>query len=107
MFGKADEPECPWFRAPCKKHGCVMWTHIEGTNPQNGQPVDVWNCSVKLLPMLLIEASSQVRGVQAATESFRNEMVRNGQAMQSAHQTLAEIADQNVKAITDGNSDST
>ena len=70
-----------------------MWIRIEGTHPQTGRPLDHWDCSFKWLPVLLIEASQQVRGVQAATESFRNEVMRNAQAMQSASGVLTEIRD--------------
>lgn len=107
MFGigkRSAEPDCPWFKSPCRRERCTQWIRIEGTHPQTGQPVDHWDCTFKILPMLLIEASQQVRGVQAATESFRNEVVRNAQAMQTASGVLTEIrdrqaADDQVKVI--------
>lgn len=67
---------CPLIKAKCKGLECSWFIQIRGVNPQTGQPVDEWDCSVKWLPMLLIENAQQVRQGAAATESFRNEMVR-------------------------------
>ena len=53
---------------------------MRGTNPQTGAEIDEWDCSIKWLPMLLIENANQVRQGAAATESFRNEMVKANEA---------------------------
>ena len=65
---------CPLIRKACMKHDCEWYTLIQGKNPQNGQDVNEWACAIAFLPMLLIENAQQIRGVQAATESFRNEV---------------------------------
>ena len=54
---------------------------VRGTNPNTGQEVDEWDCSIKWLPMLLIENSQQQRQTGAAVESFRNEMVKANVSM--------------------------
>lgn len=45
-------------------------------NPNTGQEVDEWQCSMNLLPILLIENSQQQRHTASAVESFRNETVQ-------------------------------
>lgn len=57
-------------------HKCPWWTQVRGRNPNTGEEVDRWDCSLAFLPMLLVENSQQSRQAGAATESMRNELVR-------------------------------
>jgi len=63
---------CPLVGGPCKKWECKWWIQLRGNHPQTGEPIDEWDCSITMLPMLIIEASSQARQAGAAVESFRN-----------------------------------
>jgi hypothetical protein len=54
---------------------------LQGKHPQTGLDVQEWGCSIAWLPLLLVENSSKMGGVQAATESFRNEMVKGQNVM--------------------------
>lgn len=56
-------------------HACPWWTQVRGQNPQTGDPADRWDCAMALMPMLMVEQARVGRGVQAATESMRNEIV--------------------------------
>ena len=69
---------CPFHRVDMAKvcHKCPLWIQVRGRNPQGGD-VDGWDCSFAWLPMLLIENAKQQRSTAAATESFRNEMVKS------------------------------
>ena len=69
---------CPFHRTRCDKvcHKCPLWVKVIGKNPNNGAEVERWHCSFTWLPMLLVENAKEVRQGAAATESFRNEMVR-------------------------------
>lgn len=67
---------CPLIKKECIQNKCAWYTHIRGINPNTGQEVDEWNCTISWLPMLLIENSQQQRSTGAAVESFRNEMVK-------------------------------
>jgi hypothetical protein len=67
---------CPLIQKKCKEHGCKFYIQVMGKNPQTGQDVNEWNCAITWLPMLLIEGSQQTRHTGAAIESFRNEMVK-------------------------------
>ena len=61
---------------PCKKFDCGWFMQLRGNDPQTGEEVDNWVCSVAMLPLLLIENSQQTRQTGAAIESFRNEVVK-------------------------------
>jgi hypothetical protein len=62
---------------PCKKFDCAWFIQIRGTDPNTGEEVDDWGCSMAWMPMLLIENAQQSRQTGAAVESFRNEMVKS------------------------------
>lgn len=81
MFGDKNA-DCPFWRAPCKEHGCRFWVQVQGTHPQTGDPVSEWNCAIAFLPLLLINNAQQSRQTGAAVESFRNEMMRQNQQLQ-------------------------
>jgi hypothetical protein len=67
---------------PCRQLECAWFMQIRGTNPNSGESVDEWGCSMAWLPMLMIENSQQQRGTSAAVESFRNEMVKSNEVGQ-------------------------
>ena len=54
---------------------------LQGKHPQSGLDVQEWGCSIAWIPLLLVENSQQIMGTKAATESFRNEMVRSNNVM--------------------------
>jgi len=86
---------CPLIGGSCKKFECKWWIQIRGLNPQTGQEVDEWDCTVSMLPMLLIEASQQARQAGAAVESFRNENIKQTEKL---HENLLQ-AQEIVPAI--------
>lgn len=61
---------------PCKQLECAWFLKIRGTNPNTGEEMDEWGCSMSFLPILLIENAQMSRQTGAAVESFRNEMVK-------------------------------
>ena len=67
---------CPLLKKDCIQTQCSWFTQLRGTHPQTGQEIDEWMCAVASLPMLQIEVAKQARSGAAATESFRNEMVK-------------------------------
>lgn len=73
---KKTEPICPIIKDECIGAGCQFWATVRGTNPQGGD-IDMGDCAIKWLPMLLIENSKVGRETGAAVESFRNEMVKS------------------------------
>jgi hypothetical protein len=67
---------------PCKQLECAWFIQLRGQNPNTGQDIDKWGCSITFLPMLMVENSQQQRQTGAAVESFRNEMVRANETSQ-------------------------
>ena len=63
---------CPLIQGACKQFDCLFWIQLRGTHPQTGAEVDEYDCSVRWLPVLLIENAKEVRQGAAAIESFRN-----------------------------------
>lgn len=89
---------CPLIKNECKGLGCSWFVQLRGTNPNTGQDIDEWGCSISWLPVLMIENSQQQRQTGAAVESFRNEMVRANETNQNV--LLATINNQpNMKLI--------
>lgn len=64
---------------PCKKFDCAWFIEIRGAHPQTGEEVSDWGCSMAMLPLLMIENAKQSSHNVAATNSFRNEMVKANQ----------------------------
>ena len=62
---------------------CHFYMKVLGEDPQTGKEFDRWQCAITLTPLLLIENSNMLRGLQAATESFRNENSKTGLALAS------------------------
>lgn len=55
---------------------CPKFVSLKGTDPQTGAAIESWGCVDSFLPLLLIEIAQQTRQAGAATESFRNEVVK-------------------------------
>lgn len=96
---------CPFHKKAQSKvcHKCPLWTLLRGMNPQTGDPIDRWECAFGHLPQLLVETSKNVRGVQAATESFRNSMVEigvNGPPKPPQRPALQKLDEEQLKQIT-------
>lgn len=70
---------CPLIKEDCVQLKCAWFIQLRGKNPNTGQDVDEWLCSISALPMLQIEVAKETRQGAAATESFRNEMVKANQ----------------------------
>ena len=78
---------CPLVNGQCKKFECKWWIQVRGNDPQTGQEIDEWDCTVSFLPMLIIEASQQARQAGAAVEDFRNIATEQNHQL---HQNLVE-----------------
>ena len=69
---------CPTWKKPMVKvcHTCPLWKPVEFINPQTGVRDDRWDCALAWIPGLLLEAAQQSRQGAAATESFRNDLIK-------------------------------
>lgn len=77
---------CPLINGECREHQCEWYVQIQGTDPQTGVPVSQFDCTMKWLPLLIIEAAQQARQAGAATESMRNELVQRADAAAQTQQ---------------------
>lgn len=94
------KPNCPLNGfEPCKQLDCAWFLKIQGANPNTGEQVDEWGCSMAWLPILTIENSQQQRQTGAAVESFRNEMVKSNEQSQQLLLATAQVANPNLKVI--------
>jgi hypothetical protein len=64
---------------PCRQLDCAWFIKVRGTNPNTGEEIDDYGCSIAWLPVLLVESSQQQRQTGAAIESFRNEVVKTNE----------------------------
>jgi hypothetical protein len=87
---------CPMLKSECIGLDCAWFVKVEGYDINTGKRVDEWNCTVALIPMLLIENSGQQRSTGAAVESFRNEMVK---ANEASHRVLLAAATNDVNML--------
>lgn len=93
MFSKRQKPPekiCPLLNGECIESACQWWIPIRGKHPQTGADIDMPDCAVKWLPVLLIETSKETRQAAAAVESLRNESVTSSQQMTAAVIHLAD-----------------
>ena len=88
---------------PCRQLECAWFMQVRGTNPNSGESVDEWGCSMAWMPMLMIENSQQQRGTSAAVESFRNEMVKSNEVGQRVLLAAAGVTQQTQTMILGDN----
>lgn len=86
---------CPLLKKNCVQLQCNWFIQVRGKDMNTGKDVDEWGCSIAWLPHLLIENAGQTRQAAAATESFRNEMVKASENSIRAMITIAEKKEQN------------
>jgi len=76
---------CPLIKKECIGLKCAWFTQIRGVNPNTGQEVDEWDCSVNWLPMTTLEVAQRSLSTAAAVESFRNEVVKANESNQQLY----------------------
>jgi hypothetical protein len=74
---KKTEPICPLIKCECEGAGCSFWVQIMGKHPQTGEQINMPDCAIRWLPVLLIENTKAGIETGASVESFRNEMVKS------------------------------
>ena len=94
---------CPLINGECKQFECKFWTQINGKNQQTCEQIDEWECTITMLPFLLLENSQQSRHVGAAVESFRNVSVEQTQRLTKAMVDAQEIVPNLLKESLNNN----
>lgn len=67
---------------------CPWYVQVRGFDTNTGAEVDNWQCAIAWMPALMINTANESRKGVAATESFRNEMVKQGAQTQHALRTI-------------------
>lgn len=73
---------CPQFKKDVSKvcHRCAWWVGLTWKD-EKGESQHKWNCAMVMTALTNVDVVKATAGTQAATESFRNEMmVRSGVA---------------------------
>ena len=78
--GKPALYRCPWY------------IQVHGVDPNTGQENCSWGCAIAWMPTLMINTANESRKGAAATESFRNEMVKQGAETQQVLLATAQRA---------------
>lgn len=87
--------KCPAtaFKRSCRdvvtKCSCPKFVSVKGQDPQTGDVIDRHGCVDSFLPLLLVENAQMSRQTGAAIESFRNEVVKVGEALVQARLPLS------------------
>ena len=82
---------CPLNKfEPCKQLDCAWFIKVRGVNPNTGEEVDDWGCTMAWMPVLLVENAQMSRQTGAAVESFRNEMVKANEPSQQILESAAQ-----------------
>jgi hypothetical protein len=84
---------------PCRQLDCAWFMKVRGNNPNTGEEIDDYGCSMAWLPVLVIESSQQQRQTGAAVESFRNEMVKANSMSQQVLMATLQQARPELKVI--------
>jgi len=84
---------------PCRQLECAWFMKVRGNNPNTGEEIDDYGCSIAWLPVLMIENSQQQRQTGAAVESFRNEMVKSNETSQHVLMATLQHANPATKVI--------
>lgn len=84
---------------PCRQLECAWFIKVRGNNPNTGEEIDDYGCSMAWIPVLMIENSQQQRQTGAAVESFRNEMVKASDTGQQVLMATLQQARPELKVI--------
>lgn len=95
---------CPLLKKKCIQLDCEWFIKVAGTDPQdNERAIEQWGCAINFQFMGLLEVAKRVSGgldgVQRATESMRNEVVKTNTATLDA---LVELARREVMHLNGG-----
>ena len=73
-----EDLKCPFLKKSMDQvcHTCPMWTQVRGKHPQSLEEIDRWDCSLALLPLLLIENSQRQMQTAASVDKVASEIVK-------------------------------
>lgn len=75
---------------------CPWYVQVRGVDMNTGEETGNWGCAIAWMPMLMINTANESRKGVAATESFRNEMVKRNAHAQQVQEALFVAAQQTL-----------
>ncbi len=72
---------CPWYKM------------LRGIDPNSGKEIDEWGCAIGWFPILQVEIAKEVRQGAAATESFRNAVMKQVEKPRALPAITLEVTD--------------
>lgn len=93
---------CPLLKKDCVGLKCKFYIELKGMNPNTGEEVNGWDCSIAWLPLLLVENSKTSRETSASVDSFRNEFVRRDESFKEdiKNRLRNQLADERIEQLT-------
>lgn|SRR5687768_14896132 len=70
---------------------CPWYVQVHGMDTNTGRETATWGCAIAWMPTLMINMANESRKGVAATESFRNEMVKQGEKTQQVLLVAAQL----------------
>lgn len=105
MFKKTKDGEfCPLIKDECVRHKCAFFVKLVGMDPQTGQHIDKFGCSISWLPVLLIENSQQQRQTASSVDKVANQILRCRSEFVGAlpEEAKKRLVESNVKVLENG-----
>ncbi len=93
--------KCPLFKKPCLQHECEWYMNVSGHNPQSGDPVDQWGCSINYAVLVGLEANKDARAHRDTVQGLRSDIEKRGQVHDQVYGALLRF----VPRLLSGNSD--
>lgn len=81
---------------------CGLWTLVIGTHPQNGEPINRWDCSFNQAVLMLAEGNKEVRGVGKELEVGRKAMVSLAKQNRPSVNNLKVLPDGSIAEVIEG-----
>lgn len=68
------EDFCPLIKDPCRQLGCNWFIKLRGLDPNTGEEIDDYRCTMAFLPLMMLETASQTRQVGASIDKLRSDV---------------------------------
>lgn len=78
---------------------CPWYVQVQGIDNNTGKEVNNWGCAIAWMPALMINTANETRQGAAATESFRNAMVKQGEQTQQLMLIAAQLANRKPEKL--------
>lgn len=95
-----DNLYCPTWKKKMSTvcHTCPLWVRLAGKNPNTGEDMEGWHCSMQVGPILVLSQADQLRSVSNEIEALRNEIAKQIAAMTETQLIATKHMTENIRA---------